>query len=668
MERGGGSRRAKVLSGADHFARFRCYQFRARRKALSQRGVGGYVERMRPAARCLLLSTSLLARSLTSGPAARALSAPDSTWLDHQRASAAAYAAGDWTAFKYHLLRVGERLGNHPALLLALARADARLGDGGAALEKLRSYAAMGLGRDISDDSSFMSLHGSAAWTAVMEQLRRNLEPVGGSTVAFALPDSDFVAEDLTWDGPGKRFIVSSMRHRKLVAVSPDGAATAFAPVGGDRVWAILGVAMDRARGALWATTEAVPFALGVLPADSGRSAVLRFDLANGRLLKRYPLPTGAGHEPGDLAVLPNGDVFVSDGRAGVIYVVRAGADALETLVPPGTFISPQGPALALDGSRILVADYALGLASVDRATGRVEWLPAPADIALTGIDGLLLDGTSLIGIQNGVTPNRIIRVNLDAAQRRVTAVTVIAQDTSLFDEPTHGVLVDGVLYVIANSGAGRFGPDGLPIKGARIVAPRIVRIPLAGEPADTTATKAALLAADAALSQAVQARGAAAVLDVLESGAAVLIPGQCTVGFSRFINAADSSGTERRGAYETCWRRGADGQWRIVAHLRQDTPRRDAARESGETLPHAPHSATVSRSRDPRTETQDRDTEFAKTAMDSGTGLAFAKYAAPDVVNLAFMTYGPGPFLTIWRENPDGSWSYIFDLGSPRP
>jgi hypothetical protein len=53
---------------------------------------------------------------------------------------------------------------------------------------------------------------------------------------------------------------------------------------------------------------------------------------------------------------------------------------------------------------------------------------------------------------------------------------------------------------------------------------------------------------------------------------------------------------------------------------------------------------------------------------MDSGTGLAFAKYAAPDVVNLAFMTYGPGPFLTIWRENPDGSWSYIFDLGSPRP
>ena len=30
--------------------------------------------------------------------------------------------------------------------------------------------------------------------------------------------------------------------------------------------------------------------------------------------------------------------------------------------------------------------------------------------------------------------------------------------------------------------------------------------------------------------------------------------------------------------------------------------------------------------------------------------------------------TEAHGKFLTIWRENPDGTWSYIFDLGSPRP
>lgn len=424
------------------------------------------------------MATSVLAWSLVTGVPAAAQSAHDSTWVDHQRASAAAYAAADWPAFKYHLLRIGERLGRHPALVLALARADARLGDTAAAFEKLRSYAAMGLARDISADSSFATLHGSPAWATVIARLQANLRPVGESRVAFALPDSDFVAEDITWDGAGRRFLVSSMRHRKVVAVSPAGAVTGFAPVGDDRLLAVLGVAADPVRHALWATIEPAPLALGVTPADSGGSAVLRFDLSSGRLARRFPMPGGGrGHEPGDLAVLPNGDAFVSDGRAGVVYVARAGADSLETLVPAGTFVSPQGPAPMPDGSRIFVADYALGLASVERATGRVEWLPAPADVALTGIDGLLLDGNSLIGVQNGVTPNRIIRVSLDAAMRRVTAVTVIAQDTSLFQEPTHGVLVDGALYVIANSGSGRFGPEGSPIPGARIVAPRVVRI-----------------------------------------------------------------------------------------------------------------------------------------------------------------------------------------------
>src|ERR1043166_8506771 len=58
----------------------------------------------------LRMATSPLAWSfLTTRPAA-AQSGHDSTWVDHQRASAAAYAAADWPAFKYHLLRIGARL------------------------------------------------------------------------------------------------------------------------------------------------------------------------------------------------------------------------------------------------------------------------------------------------------------------------------------------------------------------------------------------------------------------------------------------------------------------------------------------------------------------------------------------------------------------------------
>ena len=276
--------------------------------------------------------------------------------------------------------------------------------------------------------------------------------------------------------------------------------------------------------------------------------------------------------------------------------------------------------------------------------------------------------------------------------------------------------------------------------------------------PTDTSAAKAAILAAEHALIDATRAKGALAFLDALEPGAAVLFPGQpihsaasarapfmaryggtsvytwepahvvvsadanvgCAVGWSsfRFTFADDTVPRMYPGAYETCWRRGVDAVWRIVAHQRADMLAPGAPPVPGAAkLKKSPHSATVSLPGDQRAETQDTDMAFATFAVDSGTGRAFARFAAPDVVNVMFQTYGPvemealfvnypgrltllwkpmreygvasgglgfnvghsvlkrldggpefhGKFLTIWRQNADGSWSYIFDLGSPQ-
>ena len=95
-------------------------------------------------------------------------------------------------------------------------------------------------------------------------------------------------------------------------------------------------------------------------PADSGRAAILQYDVASGTLRGRYELPRdGTAHEPGDIAVAPNGDLFVSDGRAGVIYVIREGSTSLDTLVRAGPRVSPHGLAPDRDGARVFVADCA---------------------------------------------------------------------------------------------------------------------------------------------------------------------------------------------------------------------------------------------------------------------------------------------------------------------
>ena len=133
----------------------------------------------------------------------------------------------------------------------------------------------------------------------------------------------------------------------------------------------MLGLALDPERRILWATTEGLPQARGLPAADRGRAAVLQYDLDSGRQLRRYDLPDdGQRHEPGDIALGPGGDLYVSDGGFGAVYVARPAGSGLETLVERGAFFaSPQGPAATPDGRRLFVADYARGIGVVDLAS-----------------------------------------------------------------------------------------------------------------------------------------------------------------------------------------------------------------------------------------------------------------------------------------------------------
>ncbi len=288
-----------------------------------------------------------------------------------------------------------------------------------------------------------------------------------------------------------------------------------------------------------------------------------------------------------------------------------------------------------------------------------------------------------------------------------------------------------------------------------------LAAVPTAAQTVDTTATKLALIEADKALAGRDSTDGPKAFLAALEPEAAILIPGQpilkgrsgaekafvarysspssfawspvhavagtdgrfgCTVGFSRFANAADTSHAEHKGTYLTCWHRGNDGKWRVAGHQRNDSPGRPPILADSGTMSFAPHSATVSLRGNGLKASQQADAAFAKMgSAPEGPGPAFVHYAATDAVMLGGASFphglngiaaafdgfpadqiitwdpmrslgagsgglaytvghsvsGPRPgkageaqlnkYMTIWRQNPDGRWVYIFDLGTSR-
>ena len=394
----------------------------------------------------------------------------------HDSAAAAARKSGDWRAYSKHIPALDSILNGHPNVRIVRARIEAHLGDTASAYASLRDFVAMGLRRRIEADTDLVALRGTPSWNSILEQLTRNGSPVGTFTPAFAMPDSDFVAEDIAWDPAGRRWLVSGIRRSVIVAVDQQGRQTMFAR-GTDKGWGFMALAVDSASNTLWATAEATSLAIGYDSAMAGKSSVFRFDLKSGALVQRYDMPFSEAHGAGDIAVSENGDLFIADTQEGSLFVIRQGG-RIEPLVPEGELMSPQNPAIAADGKSLYLADYARGIARVDRGTGRVEWLTHARDVALNGIDGLSLSNArTLIGVQNGTNPNRVIAISLDESGSRVTRVETVAQNDSSIREPTHGVFVGRDYYFIANGGFGAFGNDGALRQGERAIAPVIMKI-----------------------------------------------------------------------------------------------------------------------------------------------------------------------------------------------
>jgi hypothetical protein len=192
----------------------------------------------------------------------------------------------------------------------------------------------------------------------------------------------------------------------------------------------------------------------GFAGGDSGRVGVYGYDLETGRLKRKAWMSrdSSTAHTFGDVAVAPNGDVYVSDSEAPWIRELAAGSDSLVRFLTHPLFRSLQGMAITPDGGTMYVADYSHGLLRVSLTSKRVSPLTAPRGVTLLGVDGLYWHRGALIGVQNGVTPARVVRFCLDPGGRSVRRLEVLDRNPAVADEPTLGTMEGDSLVYVATS------------------------------------------------------------------------------------------------------------------------------------------------------------------------------------------------------------------------
>jgi hypothetical protein len=437
----------------------------------------------------LLLGLSLLA--------AFTVAAQEHPFLLSQKASAA-YDAGRYEEAAELYARVTQLLPRSPSARISAARALARSAKLAEALAQLEGAAGFGVRFD-ADDEAWKPLRDDARFVRLVSKMRARTAPVVRSTVAFRLA-KDLIPENVTFDPKTGAFLVGSMYKAKIVRIAPGGAVTDFVPSRRDGLLGVLGMKVDAERRELWAATGN----FGIRPpmefedpASAGKGALFRFHADTGKLIRAYWGP-GTAEKPvqfNDLVITPAGDVYATAGLEG-IWRVRAGSETIEPfLQPPGSFFN--GIAVTPDGGTLFAASHFEGVLKIDVASKSTASLDLPPGVTLGGIDGLYVHENSLVAIQNGTDPIRVLRAWMNPERTRVTRMVVLEQEHPETDIPLTGTIAGDDLYYIGRSQLRAFdGPKIWPDE--KLKESTILRLPLeaAHAPApDLEAERESLLA-----------------------------------------------------------------------------------------------------------------------------------------------------------------------------
>jgi DNA-binding beta-propeller fold protein YncE len=427
---------------------------------------------------CLLFAL-LAAGTARSGVSSAAQGDAPKDGRYYEAAARKAYQAKDYAAFLENIRQAAALRPNHSRLMYFLAVAHALNGNKAEALLWLDGVARMGLVVPAASEESFNSIKDSDEFKAIIEKFRRNSLPLVRSAPAFTVHETGVVPESVAYDPVGKNFYLSSVFKRKILRVGASGEAAEFATER-DGLWSVMGMKVDAARRLLWVCTAAHPQMSNYREDENGSTALFKFDLRTGKLVKKYLLPNKPKpHWLGDLVVNSRGDVYATDSVTPAVYVVRRERDEIELFLESDQFSSPQGLDFTADGRSLFMADYAKGVFLIDLKTRRVASLAPAPDSSMLGIDGLYAYRGSLVAVQNGTNPARVVRLFLSKDLSRVERFETLEANNPVFDEPTLGVLVGGDFYFIANSQWGAIDEKGRLAPAGKLREPVVLKIKL---------------------------------------------------------------------------------------------------------------------------------------------------------------------------------------------
>ena len=263
----------------------------------------------------------------------------------------------------------------------------------------------------------------------------------------YILTEKDLVPEGVAFDESSQTIYVSSTYKRKIVAIGKDGNVKDFVAEAKDDIKSVIGMEVDEKTNSLWAVSCE---ALDVLPLknpgkEQWRSSVYHFNLADGKLLGRFPLDKDSVFL-NDLTIGDDGSVYITESIQNAVYVLRPGSDSLEFFLELKPYHFINGISFA-DKPGYVFAASTEGILKIELATKKYSLLPESGSLKALGIDGLAFWDNYFIAHQS----RAVTRFYLSALRDSIVKADTLNAGNE-FNSSTTGEVGKGYYFFIVNS------------------------------------------------------------------------------------------------------------------------------------------------------------------------------------------------------------------------